>query len=375
MSGSRNVRSRVFVGMLGGALALALTACGSSDKSGSAGSSGGAGNTAATVAVGTGPGTPEPRPLKEKTKVTVLYSAPAQSFMSLLMADHMGEFKKENLDVELKQVPTTDGAVILARGQAQVQVAGMNASAFNLLAQDPAPIKYVTTATQAQPPTEGLYVNKKYLDAAGNIDPKKIQGQPMALGIGGGGYGNPGAAAFYIQAKKLGIPLDAVRPQTVPAPVDVATAMLRGQLAGGTIFGAAYAALSKDIQDFKMVQANPPAAIFVASSKWLNDKPEVAAAFFRAIMRTNRTYLQGDYLNDPKVLDAQVQILGSTSEAVVNDGLAKYSADLDATAQKGVFPIFQEMFREAKVLSYNDELKADDVFDETPVKAVLAGKY
>src|SRR3954469_3566212 len=79
-----------------------------------------------TESVGRGPGTPKPSPLQQRVTVKVAYSASIDAFLSLLLAKELGEFEKENLDIQLQQVPTTDGAVLLAQNQAQVQIAGMN---------------------------------------------------------------------------------------------------------------------------------------------------------------------------------------------------------------------------------------------------------
>ncbi|WP_344415864.1 hypothetical protein [Pseudonocardia ailaonensis] len=294
--------------------------------------------------------------------------------MSVLLADHFKEFDKENLDVELQIVPTTDGSVLTAQGKAQVQLSGFNAAAFNLLARDNSPLKYTTTAAQEQPPSEGLYVNNDFVKD-GNIDPVKIRGQQVSFGPGAGSFGSPGAGSFYLAAKKVGLPLDSVVLANIPGSIDVANALIRGQIAGGSLFGAAVNVLQPEKSRFTLVQQSPPIALFLSNSQWLKDEPEAAAAFFRAIMRTNRTYLQGDYLADKTVLDAQAQILGSTPENVIQSGLAKYSADLDAANQKQLFPVYQNMFREAKVLSYDKTLTVDDIFDESPVAAVRDGKY
>ncbi|GAA1845102.1 hypothetical protein GCM10009836_25760 [Pseudonocardia ailaonensis] len=306
--------------------------------------------------------------------MTVLYSAPAQTFMSVLLGAQMGEFEKENLDVELKQVPTTDGAVLVARGAAQVQMAGFNASALNLLAQNPSPIKYVTTACQEEPPAAGLYVNNDFV-TDGHVDATKIKGQTVMFGSGGGGLGNTGALQWYMHAKEHDIPLDAVTPATISSVTDGAIALLNNRIAGAGLWSAAARLLQPQKDRFTMVQHNAATGTFLASAEWLKNQPEVAAAFFRAAMRTNRTYLQGDYLNNQKVVDAEAKILGTTPENLVADGLAGYAADLDPKVPKTYFPVFQDLSRAAKVLSYDKTLTVEDVFDSSPVDNVLQGRY
>ncbi|GAA1845074.1 hypothetical protein GCM10009836_25730 [Pseudonocardia ailaonensis] len=358
-------------GITMGAVALmALTACGSGGSASGPVEADGGG----PASVGQGPGTPNPSPLKERTTVTVLYSTAATSFMSVLIAKEMGEFEKENLDVELRTVPTTDGAVLVARGEADVQMAGFNASALNLLAQSSAPIKYVTSASVEEPPTAGLYVNNQYVKD-GHVDPAAIRGQSLMFGPGGGGLGNPGALQWYTHATKNGIPLDAVTPAVLSSSTDGAIAMLNNRIAGGGLFTSAARLLDAQKDRFTMVEHNAAAAVYVANSEWLKDQPQVAAAFFRAVMRTNRTYLQGDYLENKNVLDIEAKLLGSTPENVVADGLARYSPDLDSSVPKGLFPSYQDLSRAAGVLSYGAPLPTDKAFDDTPVRDVLQGKY
>ncbi|GAA1845007.1 hypothetical protein GCM10009836_25640 [Pseudonocardia ailaonensis] len=52
--------------------------------------------------------------------------------------------------------------------------------------QDPAPIRYTTTGTQEQPPTEGFSFHNDVV-TDGRIDPVELSGKQVSLGGGGGG--------------------------------------------------------------------------------------------------------------------------------------------------------------------------------------------
>src|SRR5690606_12292607 len=45
--------------------------------------------------------------------------------------------------------------------------------------------------------------------------------------------------------------------------------------------------------------------------KLRTEQPDVAKAFIRAMVRTSRTYLQGDYHNDPEVRAKLLEIMGT----------------------------------------------------------------
>ncbi|MBI0385656.1 hypothetical protein JBE27_57655, partial [Streptomyces albiflaviniger] len=67
------------------------------------------------------PGAPAPKPLKKKTKVVVSASTLTAEYLApLRIGVAKGEFSKENLDVEVKLLPTPDALPLLAKGDVDV---------------------------------------------------------------------------------------------------------------------------------------------------------------------------------------------------------------------------------------------------------------
>src|SRR5688500_12842803 len=82
------------------ALALTLASCGDDGEDGDAGS-----DPTNTAAAGELPTGTEPQPLDQVTKIRVGQAVKTEAFLPLIVADAMGEFEKENLDVEISVAP------------------------------------------------------------------------------------------------------------------------------------------------------------------------------------------------------------------------------------------------------------------------------
>src|ERR1700704_7013817 len=95
---------------------LALSACGSRTKAAPT-----VANSTAPTSAGhvpqMGPDTPAPRPLAQKTTVTLAVPGQAAGYMPLVAGKELGEFAKENIDLNITVLPVPDATVLLSQGK------------------------------------------------------------------------------------------------------------------------------------------------------------------------------------------------------------------------------------------------------------------
>ncbi|MEY4313063.1 MAG: hypothetical protein RLZZ319_572, partial [Actinomycetota bacterium] len=75
----------------------------------------------------------DPVPLAEPTTVQVAVSSKFELNSPLFLADAMGEFDKENLQVEITIMPSSDSIPALAAGQIDVVMSALTGTSFNAI--------------------------------------------------------------------------------------------------------------------------------------------------------------------------------------------------------------------------------------------------
>ncbi|WP_186808309.1 ABC transporter substrate-binding protein, partial [Agrococcus baldri] len=75
----------------------------------------------------------EPQPLAERTTITINTAARIEVFSALFLAEEMGEFDRENIDVEFTQIASSDALVGLGQNQIQMVGAAPNGALFNAI--------------------------------------------------------------------------------------------------------------------------------------------------------------------------------------------------------------------------------------------------
>src|SRR6266508_3104395 len=77
------------------------------------------------------PGAPEPQPLAERQTVTLSTAFRAEFVAPILLGISMGEFDKENFDVEIQELGFSDALPLIASGDIDIAVGGTEAAFFN----------------------------------------------------------------------------------------------------------------------------------------------------------------------------------------------------------------------------------------------------
>ena len=297
-------RHRTFIGGAVVALAaLVLTACGGSSSGGSA----------ADLPTGL-----EPQPLAEPTTLTVTMGTAAEVFGAILLADRLGEFAKENITVDLVQMVSADALPALAQGKTDVAASGVGVPVLNGVAAG-ADIRLVFPGATKNP-ADGLYVP---------IDP--ATGEPNEVTKIATISGPSGIYVVPIKRylESVGKTLSDVTFEQI-ALADMQTALEAGAVDAAWVNAPVTTLLDATGAYEKVVgyEDGEYGVAYFLGPNLREDRPEVGQAFVRALARTTRDYLSGDYKADDETVAALADILESTPEAIRETPSMTFSADL-----------------------------------------------
>lgn len=322
-----------------------------------------------------GAGTPAPQPLAERTEVTMLYTADVLVFAAPLLANYFDEFEAENLDVTLEIVPPADGVVLLTQDRADLMMTGVNPGHLSLFMEG-APIRYVAgNLGEPLPETESVYMRKELLDEDGNPDLDRIPGTTWMVSIGGGGgFGASGALPSYRWLTSNGVDPSTINAQNSPSMGDTALGLINGQFDAALVLSPAWEDVVESDCCIRLDGTIAADGVYVANTRFLEEDAEVAEAVFRAIMRTHRTYLQGDYLEDPEVVTALSEVLGQPEDGIRTLPPMRFSTDLNIETIEPLIPEYEAMFRFSGLIEYEGNVTLEQAIDTSPVDAVLASE-
>lgn len=326
--------------------------------------------TASTTASSSGlANTPAPKPLPSMTKITIIEQTKNEAWISPALAQRMGEFKKENLDVSIKYdaIPS-DIVLALNHGQADVAFVGTNALLFNALAGNPS-IKMVMDGGEPVPGSSGIFVKTSKLPGNATFNGCSLKGMKVGVGPALAGSFPSAAIGLYLQKNCPSVTLSDITLSPLFG-TNALVAMKTGALDAGDLFApnsAQAAGVAKIVTDL------PSGGGGAIMGGLRTSKPDVAAAFVRALIRTQRTYLQGDYHKNPTVVSAISSILGIPTSVLTS------AADTSLVfAPNGGFPTgsltaVQNVYLslKTKILTYKQPLSADAFYDNGPTIAAL----
>jgi NitT/TauT family transport system substrate-binding protein len=365
-------------------VALVGSACGDDDSSTDANAgttaptepaaASGSSTTAGSSEPQSGPGTPAPKPLAEKTTVKVaIPQAGVEPFLAGYLADSIGEFEKENLDVSFEVLPIPETLVLMQQGKIDVSPVGFYGGLFNTIQQG-GEIKIVASVSGFPDDSKsGLWVTKDLADADGKIDPCSLRGKTISFG---GSAGLGATSSWWIGDFLAKCPekltVKDVQVSTLGGP-DLLAAIQNGAVHGGFLPDPLWADPDQKGYAVQAVESyRKPLGGWAVSPAFLEDT-EVVDAFVRALVRTTRTYLQGDYHKDatPEVRAAIIESLG-VPEATYDAGVSLIF-DPDLTPNSEPIEGVQQTWLDAgDILSYDAPLPASAIIDTSVLERVLA---
>jgi NitT/TauT family transport system substrate-binding protein len=305
------------------------------------------------------------------TNVTMILQAKTEGWIAPVLARDMGEFKKENLNVKLTydQLPS-DIILALNHGEAQVGYLGTSALLFNSIAAG-ADVRIVMDGGEPPPGVSGIFVKSSLIPNPAAFNACDFMG--MKVGIGP-------TLAGSVPAVALGTYLEQHCPAVTMS--DVSLSPLSGTnaliaLESGALQAAdLYAPSSSQATSTgaaKLAVEVPPGGGAMVMGGILNNQPAVAEAIARALLRTQRTYLQGDYHTNPQVVSVIAQGLGIPVSAVTSPSNPSLIFHPEGTFPSAYLATAQNYYLSLhpKILTYSQPLSTSQLVDETPLTAAL----
>lgn len=346
------------IAVLGGAALLAV-GCGSSDDSAAA--------PTPTTAAGVGDAGIPPQPLATRSKLKVTIPAKYETFSSVYLADAFGEFDKENLDVEVVSAQSQDVLPLMQKDEVQVQGCGPSVGTFNAINAGIDLVWAAPNSTPSAPGDEtGLWVSNDLLGPDGKVDPEALK--DATIGLGNLQLGSSNALPVSQFLDTIGLSL-----------TDLTTSPLNGgDLVAAFQNGAVQAAwfnapLWQPIGAAGNATLVHPQGDLVLGGYCLGphrgEHAEELEAFFRALARTNRVYLQGDYHQDPAVVQAISKAIGVTPDIITKTPPLVFDPELELDAN--VSTDLQTIWLDAGLLTYSPPLTSQQLVDTSLVRSAL----
>jgi NitT/TauT family transport system substrate-binding protein len=338
------------------------------------------------------PATPAPKPLATPVTINVSegVSGATLAYLAPQLAQYFGEFAKENLTVNFTKTTDANATALLESNHLQAAVIGFGAGQFNALAGG-GDFRWVLPFGRLPAnDTTGIWARNSLLSKNGKFDACKLKTGvkngttvfDFGSAVGAGGPLITYYAALVSQCK--GLTLQEALQKTTVGTVSGAN-LLVGLQTGSLDLSVLYDPLvsTPGLRGYAspVLLANkiPNVATqdvggWVLSGDFMKSQPKAAAAFLRAVVRTERTYLQGNYLKNPATVQALASVTGlpvatvktftpdTFTPALMNSKV--YIADLqkDWTEVGG------------QILSYTKPLTVNQVVSNTILKKVLAEK-
>ena len=310
------------------------------------------------------PGAPAPQPLPERARVRMSSAFRAEFVAPILLADHFGEFDKENLDFEFVELGFSDAITQLASGDIDVAVGGTEAAFFNA-ANAGIGLKwgmgnfFPPDAGDASVPQTGLWARRDAFSDPQDPDVADLAGKKMASAVGlGSSIAYPIAVAF----EDAGVSLLDMQVEQIPSP-DMVTALQNNAVQAAWLLDPYWLQAQQD-PNLVLVAVQPPGepigGLYFGEHMFGEDRAK-ALAFTRAVIRTINTYLDGDYQQDDEVMQALAEATGTTAESLAQTPALVFDWEIrESTAER-----MQEFFIEFETVEYDEPIPDDEVVDRS----------
>lgn len=329
------------------------------------------------VHAGVSPSDPEipehllPRPLDETATVTLAgQNFATTSLLPLLVAERMGEFERENLDVDIQLMPFTEATLLVSQGRVDAAGVLVNAGPLNLIADD-APVRFVLPYQpmySAESDASGFWVRNEVVGPDG-LQPDDLRGVPIAssTGAASGTLGH-----FWLSILNAGgdFPVSDLEVVVLNSP-DTAAGLENGSIGAGFL-GPPFNAVVRDSGccTFVAGSATPyPLGWFLAGPSLLDDRRDVGEAVFRALARTMVVHLAPGFLDDPVVGPVVAEILESSLDELRAEEQPTWDPQfaMDTEAILSLQEYWQQI---PGTIEYGEVLTSEAVFDVDMFAAV-----
>jgi NitT/TauT family transport system substrate-binding protein len=298
-------------------------------------------------------GAPAPKPLPKKADGTnekiVLASNFKLEFNSPIgLGMALGEFAKENLDIDYQVLSFANAAPQMATGSVDVAVGGFETALFGAGSKD-LPVKvalgnyFPPKASNYTVPQTGLWCRRDIFTTPQTPNFKELETKKWATSVGRGS-----SAMYYSVAEILKkVPTfnyKGVEVQAIPSN-DILAAIRSKNVDCGILLDPIWVAVKDDPTFVQAATQTPgePLGLMAYGKRLLQDRKDLGDAFARAYIRTVNTYYQGDYHKDAKVM-AEIQKFTGQTDAVFKPLAELDSLTMDWEIRKDTTTRIQQLF-------------------------------
>ncbi|GAA2576752.1 ABC transporter substrate-binding protein [Dactylosporangium fulvum] len=316
----------------------------------------------------TGPNTPAPKPLP--SEVTVNASLPfrnIEAYAPLLLAEYFGEFKKENIKINIQLVQTNNLVVVMQKGDIDFAPAAPSAGLFNAI-EGGADIKGIGGGVSWSPANhQGYYVRKSLLKADGSFSACDLKGKKVSTGSATG-LGSPAVVELAAYLKTCNLTVKDVT--IVPlGGADLLAGLDSGAVDAGNLSDPVWTTAEK--AGHKLIIPFNASITSYWMGKIRTEKPDVAAAILRALVRTSRTYLQGDYRSNPEVKQGLIKSMEATEAQLTGPSSLIFDPDFKFPVSN-IVPIQTAWAQIGGIVNFDKPLPDSKLFDDRPRQVALA---
>lgn len=314
------------------------------------------------------PGAPAPKPLAEPATVTFASQFKLEFMSPVLLADSMGEFKKENITFKFVNLPFADAVPQLAQGAVDVGVGGIEGALFNAGEQGLG-VKLVVgnywpkDAGDYDVPQTGLWCRRDKFSQPSSPDFSEVENMSIGTSVGKGSSSIYYSSEMLSRRAKKQVDLAKADIRQVPSS-DMVTALKNGAIDCGILLDPLWIQVKDDpafVQAATQTPGEPLGGLFFGKSM-LVDKPDVGEAFLRAVIRTINTYFAGDYHKNAETVAAIAKAIDQPVENVTRTP----SLLMDWEIREGTTDRMQKLFIRLGVLQFKTPVPEKDVVDRGP---------
>jgi NitT/TauT family transport system substrate-binding protein len=306
---------------------------------------------------------PAPKPLAQPITLTVSSNFKLEFIAPLLIGDALGEFKKENININLVNVKFSDAVPQLANGEIDVAVGGIEGALFNA-AQQGLPVKmalgnyFPPDAGKPEIAQTGLWCRS---DLFANPQKPKVA---ELKGVTAGSAVGPASVSFYYVQQEIGGKFKATdfKISTIPS-TEMVQAMKNKALDCAVLLDPLWLQVANDPAFTLVATQTPgePVGGYFYGKSLLQDRPEVGVAFARAMIRTINTYLTGDYHQNQQVMDALSKAINQPVDTIKRTPALQFDWEI----RKGTAERVQRVFIDLGVLTFANPVPDKKVFDRS----------
>ena len=306
------------------------------------------------------PNTPAAKPLPKKADGTnekvVLASNFKLEFNSPIgLGMALGEFAKENLDVDFQNIPFATSVPQLHTGQVDVAVGGFENALFgagnnNLNVRVALGNYFPPKASDYTVPQTGLWCRRDVFTTPTNPNFKELETKKWATSVGRGS-----SAMYYsvaeLQKRVPGFNYKTVDVQAIPS-TEILNAVKSKAVDCGILLDPIWVQVRSDPNFVQAATQTPgePLGLMAYGKRLLQDRKDIGDAFARAYIRTVNTYYQGDYHKDAKVM-AEIQKFTGQTPDTFNQLAALDSLTMDWEIRKDTTTRIQQLFIEVGAIT------------------------